>query len=337
MLADFVAAHEAPTVRADAGAARRRQDRETGDWSSFWQARDYLRRVGSVRASVFAVHGLNDFNVKTEGVRRVVEPALRPQRAAQAVAAQRRPRRPGRRRRATSARSTAGSTTGCSASRTGSRPSRACTSSARTGRITTRPTGRRPARAARRCGSRPPTRTRPAARHRGGHGRAEAVVRGPRARARHRRRADRSARRREPEPARLPLAGAHPRRAHERHAVGRPADVDRQPQRGQPHRGARRLRPRPASRRWSRAAGSTRRTARRRRSQPISKGRAYSFRWDLQPDDHVFAAGHRIGLVVVSTDHDYTLRPNPGTELTLDPAASDVRLPIVGGAAALGF
>ena len=51
----------------------------------------------------------------------------------------------------------------------------------------------------------------------------------------------------------------------------------------------------------------------------------------------MFAAGHRIGLVVVSTDHDYTLRPKPGTELTLDPSASDIRLPIVGGAAALGF
>jgi X-Pro dipeptidyl-peptidase len=73
------------------------------------------------------------------------------------------------------------------------------------------------------------------------------------------------------------------------------------------------------------------------RSQPLVKRRAYGLRWDLQPDDHVFPAGHRIGLVVVSTDHDYTLRPKPGTQLTLDPAASDVRLPIVGGAAGLGF
>ena len=44
-------------------------------------------------------------------------------------------------------------------------------------------------------------------------------------------------------------------------------------------------------------------------------------RWDLQPDDHVFKAGHRIGLVVVSTDHDYTIRPKPGTQLTLAPNA----------------
>ena len=50
---------------------------------------------------------------------------------------------------------------------------------------------------------------------------------------------------------------------------------------------------------------------------PIRQGREYSFRFDLQPDDYIFRAGHRIGLVVVSTDHDYTLRPNPGTELTV--------------------
>ena len=73
------------------------------------------------------------------------------------------------------------------------------------------------------------------------------------------------------------------------------------------------------------------------RSDPIRQGREYSFRWDLQPDDYVWQAGHRIGLVVVSTDYDYTIRPNPGTELTLDPGDSDIRLPIVGGASAFGF
>jgi X-Pro dipeptidyl-peptidase len=51
----------------------------------------------------------------------------------------------------------------------------------------------------------------------------------------------------------------------------------------------------------------------------------------------VFKAGHRIGLVVVSTDFDYTLRPLPGTRLTLDPDDSEVRLPVVGGSSALGF
>jgi X-Pro dipeptidyl-peptidase len=49
----------------------------------------------------------------------------------------------------------------------------------------------------------------------------------------------------------------------------------------------------------------------------------------------VFAKGHRLGLVVVSTDHDYTIRPKPGTELTLAPNDSSIRLPVVGGAGAL--
>ena len=42
------------------------QDRETGDWSWFWQQRDYLSRIRGVRSSVFVVHGLNDWNVMTK-------------------------------------------------------------------------------------------------------------------------------------------------------------------------------------------------------------------------------------------------------------------------------
>jgi X-Pro dipeptidyl-peptidase len=72
-------------------------------------------------------------------------------------------------------------------------------------------------------------------------------------------------------------------------------------------------------------------------SNRVREGEEYRFRWDLQPDDYVFKAGHRIGLVVVSTDFDYTLRPLPGTQLTLDPDDSEVTLPVVGGSSALGF
>jgi X-Pro dipeptidyl-peptidase len=73
------------------------------------------------------------------------------------------------------------------------------------------------------------------------------------------------------------------------------------------------------------------------RSDRVRQGKEYRLRWDLQPDDYVFKAGHRIGLVVVSTDFDYTLRPLPGTQLTLDPDHSTVTLPVVGGSSALGF
>jgi X-Pro dipeptidyl-peptidase len=73
------------------------------------------------------------------------------------------------------------------------------------------------------------------------------------------------------------------------------------------------------------------------RSDPIKQGKEYDFRFDLQPDDYRFPEGHRIGLVVVSTDHDYTLRPLPGTQLTVSPADSELTLPIVGGRRALEF
>jgi X-Pro dipeptidyl-peptidase len=73
------------------------------------------------------------------------------------------------------------------------------------------------------------------------------------------------------------------------------------------------------------------------RSRPLDMGREYELEFDMQPDDFVFAAGHRIGLVVVSTDFDYTWRPLPGTELTLDPDDSELTLPVVGGRSALGF
>ena len=68
----------------------------------------------------------------------------------------------------------------------------------------------------------------------------------------------------------------------------------------------------------------------------VTPGRDYRFSWDLHPDDYVFAAGHRVGLVVFSTDRDFTLRPAPGTQLSLQPGRSSITLPVVGGAVPLG-
>jgi X-Pro dipeptidyl-peptidase len=73
------------------------------------------------------------------------------------------------------------------------------------------------------------------------------------------------------------------------------------------------------------------------RSQRVRQDKLYRFDWDLQPDDYVFRAGHRVGLVVVSTDHDYTIRPAPGTRLWLRPSQSSISLPVVGGRWALGL
>jgi X-Pro dipeptidyl-peptidase len=73
----------------------------------------------------------------------------------------------------------------------------------------------------------------------------------------------------------------------------------------------------------------------RAKSTPIQQGQEYTFTWPLEPEDYVFAPGHRLGLVVVSTDMHYTLRPLPGTELTLNPTRSTVTLPLVAGTSAL--
>jgi X-Pro dipeptidyl-peptidase len=42
----------------------RKQDRVTGDYSAFWDERNYLKDVRNVHAAVLEVHGLNDWNVK---------------------------------------------------------------------------------------------------------------------------------------------------------------------------------------------------------------------------------------------------------------------------------
>ena len=68
--------------------------------------------------------------------------------------------------------------------------------------------------------------------------------------------------------------------------------------------------------------------------KPLTPGQFYRMTFDLQPDDQIIPAGKRIGLMIFSSDRDFTLWPKAGTELTLDLAGTTLRLPIVGGAAA---
>ncbi|MEE6259369.1 Xaa-Pro dipeptidyl-peptidase [Plantactinospora sonchi] len=73
------------------------------------------------------------------------------------------------------------------------------------------------------------------------------------------------------------------------------------------------------------------------RTEPVRQGKLYDYRWTLEPKDYVFPAGHRIGVVVFSSDQEYTLLPLGGTELRVAPNDSELRLPVVGGRGALGF
>jgi X-Pro dipeptidyl-peptidase len=70
-----------------------------------------------------------------------------------------------------------------------------------------------------------------------------------------------------------------------------------------------------------------------KRGEPLSPGKFYRMTFDLQPDDQIIPAGKRIGLMVFSSDRDFTLWPKPGTELTVDLDGTRLRLPIVGGVA----
>jgi X-Pro dipeptidyl-peptidase len=70
-------------------------------------------------------------------------------------------------------------------------------------------------------------------------------------------------------------------------------------------------------------------------SEPLAAGELRSVTFTLQPTDQVVPAGRRIALMIFSSDREFTLWPEPGTELTIDLAGTSLTLPIVGGAAAL--
>jgi X-Pro dipeptidyl-peptidase len=67
--------------------------------------------------------------------------------------------------------------------------------------------------------------------------------------------------------------------------------------------------------------------------KPLEPGRFYPLTFDLEPDDQIIPAGKRIGLMIFSSDRDFTLWPKPGTELTVDLDGTTLRLPVVGGSA----
>jgi X-Pro dipeptidyl-peptidase len=67
------------------------------------------------------------------------------------------------------------------------------------------------------------------------------------------------------------------------------------------------------------------------KSKPLKPGKFYTFTFDLQPDDQIIKAGQQIGVMIFSSDKDYTLHPEPGTELTIDLEKTQLVLPIVGG------
>lgn len=72
-----------------------------------------------------------------------------------------------------------------------------------------------------------------------------------------------------------------------------------------------------------------------RNSSPLVPGEFVTISFDLQPDDQIIRAGQQIGLMIFSSDKEYTLHPTPGTELTVDLEGTMIELPVVGGKEAL--
>jgi X-Pro dipeptidyl-peptidase len=69
--------------------------------------------------------------------------------------------------------------------------------------------------------------------------------------------------------------------------------------------------------------------------EKLVPGKFYNMTFDIEPDDEYIPAGKRIGVMIMSSDPEFTMWPKPGTELTIDMDHSSFSLPIVGGTAAL--
>jgi X-Pro dipeptidyl-peptidase len=69
--------------------------------------------------------------------------------------------------------------------------------------------------------------------------------------------------------------------------------------------------------------------------RPLQPGRFYDVTFDLEPDHQVIPPGKQIALLIMSSDAEFTLWPQPGTRLMVDLARSSISIPIVGGAPAL--
>lgn len=75
--------------------------------------------------------------------------------------------------------------------------------------------------------------------------------------------------------------------------------------------------------------------AAKERGAPLEPGRFYELTFDLEPDDQVISAGEQLAVMVMLSDREFTLWPEPGTQLSVDLAGTRFGIPVVGGAEAV--
>jgi X-Pro dipeptidyl-peptidase len=73
----------------------------------------------------------------------------------------------------------------------------------------------------------------------------------------------------------------------------------------------------------------------KRAGERLVPGKFYELTFDLEPTDEFVPPGKQLAVMIMSSDREFTLWPQAGTELTVDLARSSFTLPIVGGTWAL--
>jgi X-Pro dipeptidyl-peptidase len=67
------------------------------------------------------------------------------------------------------------------------------------------------------------------------------------------------------------------------------------------------------------------------KGEPLVPGQFYEMTFALEPDDQIIPVGKKIGVMIFSSDQEFTVHPQPGAELTVDLDATTLRVPVVGG------
>lgn len=67
------------------------------------------------------------------------------------------------------------------------------------------------------------------------------------------------------------------------------------------------------------------------RVDAITPGTEYTFNFEMEPMDYTLKAGHKLGLIIYSTDAQYTMRPLTITNFTVNTSKSFIEVPIVKG------
>ncbi|WP_010531673.1 Xaa-Pro dipeptidyl-peptidase [Lentibacillus jeotgali] len=63
----------------------------------------------------------------------------------------------------------------------------------------------------------------------------------------------------------------------------------------------------------------------------LQPGKNYRFQWDTLPEDYVFKKGHRIGIVIAGSDDRWLMPDETRATLNVSLGQSHVKLPVVGG------